>query len=89
MTITIKVNNNGSLLISAADAASVQLVTADGTVIALPEGKNVALCRCGASARKPFCDGGHKASGFDGTCATAGPAVSPPAPSPATPPVAG
>lgn len=24
----------------------------------------VALCRCGRSRRKPFCDGTHKATGF-------------------------
>jgi CDGSH-type Zn-finger protein len=24
----------------------------------------VALCRCGQSARKPFCDGTHKTCGF-------------------------
>ncbi|MFZ4719664.1 MAG: CDGSH iron-sulfur domain-containing protein [Ilumatobacteraceae bacterium] len=26
-----------------------------------------ALCRCGASANKPFCDGTHSSVGFDGT----------------------
>ncbi len=71
MPITIKVNTNGPLMISAADATSVRLTDADGTVIPLPEGKNVSLCRCGASSRKPFCDGTHKSGGFDGTCITA------------------
>jgi CDGSH iron-sulfur domain-containing protein 3 len=75
MPITIKVNTNGSLMISAADALSVQLTDADGTVIPLPEGKNVFLCRCGASARKPFCDGSHKTNGFDGTCVRVTPAA--------------
>jgi CDGSH-type Zn-finger protein len=26
--------------------------------------KTIALCRCGRSARKPFCDGTHKATGW-------------------------
>jgi CDGSH-type Zn-finger protein len=27
---------------------------------------SVALCRCGASINKPYCDGGHRAAGFIG-----------------------
>jgi CDGSH-type Zn-finger protein/uncharacterized Fe-S cluster protein YjdI len=29
------------------------------------QGKQVALCRCGASNNKPFCDGRHKEAGFE------------------------
>ena len=32
-----------------------------------PLQETYALCRCGASGRKPFCDGAHVAAGFDGT----------------------
>lgn len=34
---------------------------------ALPTDEHYALCRCGKSGNKPFCDGTHKKVGFDGT----------------------
>jgi CDGSH-type Zn-finger protein len=34
---------------------------------AVPVKESYALCRCGRSARKPFCDGSHAREGFDGT----------------------
>lgn len=40
-----------------------EIVAGDGTVI-VPGRETVALCRCGRSALKPFCDGSHRASGF-------------------------
>mgnify|MGYP003340930468 FL=1 len=36
-----------------------------GREFQLPAGKRaVALCRCGHSAKRPFCDGSHKSCGF-------------------------
>jgi uncharacterized Fe-S cluster protein YjdI len=39
-----------------------RLVDGEGTV--LREDTRIALCRCGASRRKPFCDGTHRLIGF-------------------------
>lgn len=39
-----------------------RLVTEDGRV--LHEGTGRALCRCGASRERPFCDGTHHVIGF-------------------------
>jgi 3-phenylpropionate/trans-cinnamate dioxygenase ferredoxin subunit len=32
-------------------------------------GEKIALCRCGASINKPFCDGTHSKIGFDAAAA--------------------
>ncbi|HET8943344.1 MAG TPA: CDGSH iron-sulfur domain-containing protein [Dehalococcoidia bacterium] len=45
-----------------------RLVDIDGNEFPLPEGwdadRPIALCRCGHSAIKPFCDSSHKRIGF-------------------------
>ena len=47
--------------------SSVTLTDADGNVYELPEGEGVALCRCGRSSTKPFCDKTHREVGFEAT----------------------
>jgi CDGSH-type Zn-finger protein len=56
---TIMPYEDGPLLVR----GDFELLTPDGTVIH-PGRATVALCRCGKSAIKPFCDGTHKATGF-------------------------
>lgn len=56
---TITPYPDGPLLVR----GDVELYTTDGEPIA-PHRRTVALCRCGLSALKPFCDGTHKAAGF-------------------------
>ena len=41
---------------------NVEMTDAEGHVFAT--GPRFALCRCGASGNKPFCDGSHRAAGF-------------------------
>ncbi|MSO58311.1 MAG: CDGSH iron-sulfur domain-containing protein [Thermoleophilia bacterium] len=58
--VMIEVRANGPLKVTGA----VDLVDAEGQRFRLPEGSAVALCRCGHSNNKPFCDGSHRALGF-------------------------
>ena len=64
--ITITVRNNGPLFITGEDAVNLRLVDHEGNEISIEGRKNVALCRCGASSKKPFCDGTHSKIGFVG-----------------------
>lgn len=59
--VTIKANANGPFLVS----GPATVTDHEGNVFDLG-GKDVfALCRCGASQRRPFCDGTHKTCGFE------------------------
>jgi CDGSH-type Zn-finger protein len=49
-----------------------RLLDSDGTEID-PGRRTIALCRCGKSGIKPFCDGTHKRSGFSAPSAPSRP----------------
>lgn len=56
----VNVRDNGPLLISGA----VTICDAAGNAFDTGGKETVALCRCGQSARRPFCDGTHNRCGF-------------------------
>ena len=65
--VTITVRTNGPYKI----VGPFRLVDADGVEFELPEDVTVALCRCGHSQTKPFCDQSHRRVGFQGDEAAA------------------
>jgi CDGSH-type Zn-finger protein len=60
--VKITVMKNGPLRLEGADALQIQDPT--GKAYGLGGRAVVSLCRCGASANKPFCDGSHNHHGF-------------------------
>lgn len=59
--VTIRVRDNGPLLVE----GPATVIDAEGNKFEIPIGKPaIALCRCGQSQRRPFCDGSHKACNF-------------------------
>ena len=72
----ITVFNNGSLRVE----GDFEVFDQYGKAFGLAGRERIALCRCGASAKKPFCDGSHKTCGFDSTVVAI--QLDPPAPKP-------
>jgi CDGSH-type Zn-finger protein len=69
--VTIRCRENGPLVVDLPILGGVELrlrvIDHTGAEYPLPGHKRaVALCRCGSSDSKPFCDGSHKTNGFHG-----------------------
>lgn len=72
--VTIRCRANGPYVIELPEEPSntgeptrlvVRVIDHDGGEFTLPTGKRaVALCRCGQSGSRPWCDGSHRAAGF-------------------------
>jgi CDGSH-type Zn-finger protein len=72
--VVIRCRENGPLVVS----GPVKIIDHMGNAFTIAPGKpNVALCRCGQSKNKPFCDGSHKNCQF-----VAAELAPPPAPTP-------
>ena len=56
--VTIEATPNGPYLVT----GPIELRDMNGNI--LPTNDKVWLCRCGASTKKPFCDGTHSKIGF-------------------------
>jgi hypothetical protein len=59
--VKVQVLKDGPLLV----AGKVALTGVDGKQIDMQQDP-IALCRCGHSTKKPFCDGSHKKANFKG-----------------------
>ena len=72
----IRVTDGGPYLVSSACTLTTRtpVMNAAGEPVEWSAGTDwtspatYALCRCGHSAKKPFCDSSHVANGFEGTC---------------------
>jgi CDGSH iron-sulfur domain-containing protein 3 len=58
--VVIQVRRNGPYKVT----GPITVIDAEGREFELPAGTAVALCRCGHSRTKPFCDATHREIGF-------------------------
>ncbi len=63
--VKIQALKNGPLLVK----GEVEVLDSNGEV--MPSNTPVALCRCGHSSNKPFCDGTHRKANFQSECVRA------------------
>lgn len=59
--VRIRMRPNGPFVVE----GPVEIIDSEGAVFQVnPDKPAVALCRCGESRNRPFCDGSHKSCGF-------------------------
>jgi CDGSH-type Zn-finger protein len=60
MAVKISIRPNGPYLVE----GDVEVVDVNGNTVDTSSRPKIALCRCGGSVTKPFCDGTHSKIGF-------------------------
>ena len=59
--VTIRCRKDGPLIVT----GDVTLTDHEGNVYDTPGRENIALCRCGETKKRPFCDGTHRQTGWE------------------------
>jgi len=59
--VTIRCRKDGPLIIT----GQVTVTDHEGNPFDTSGRENVALCRCGATNKRPFCDGTHRQTGWE------------------------
>ena len=60
--VKIRLRDNGPLVVE----GKITITDAEGKAFPVsPDKPAIALCRCGASKNRPFCDGAHNQCDFD------------------------
>ena len=60
--VRIRIRDNGPFVVE----GPVTICDAEGNAFPIsPDKPAIALCRCGASKNRPFCDGSHKECDFE------------------------
>lgn len=60
--VKVRLRDNGPFVVE----GEIELVDADGNAFTIDSSKPaIALCRCGSSENRPFCDGTHNRCGFE------------------------
>src|ERR1700759_241746 len=62
MAINVLIKKTGPYVLSG-DLSQLEIADADGKKVDISGKQAIALCRCGASTNKPFCDGTHSKIG--------------------------
>lgn len=63
MAINVLIKKTGPYVLSG-DLSQLDIADAEGNKVDISGKQAIALCRCGASLNKPFCDGQHSKIGF-------------------------
>jgi CDGSH-type Zn-finger protein len=65
MAIKITIRKNGPYRVEGVEG-EIEMADADGNKYDLTGKPAFSLCRCGGSVNKPYCDGTHSKTGFQG-----------------------